>query len=104
MPCLGSRTEKQKTNLVHELTPVGETMTITFPFSLWVKSLRVERKDIKLFQGLWNKCEHTLFFSQEESPESLEIHFEPLVQLPPVDVKTLEEDEDEIFKLWVLIS
>ena len=26
------------------------------------------------------------------------------MQLPPVDVKTLEEDEDEIFKLWVLIS
>lgn len=28
-------------------------------------------------------------------------HFEPIVSLPEQDVKTLEEDEEELFKMWV---
>lgn len=38
---------------------------------------------------------------QEEVVESPEIHFEPVVRLPEVDVKSLEEDEAEIFKMYV---
>ncbi len=36
---------------------------------------------------------------QEETPESPDIHFTPLVQLAPVEVKTLEEDEEELLKM-----
>ncbi|XP_064459847.1 ran-specific GTPase-activating protein-like isoform X2 [Ornithodoros turicata] len=35
----------------------------------------------------------------EDHPSSPEIHFEPLVKLPLVEVKTLEEDEEELVKL-----
>lgn len=35
----------------------------------------------------------------EESPSSPEIHFEPIVTLAKVDIKTLEENEEEIIKL-----
>ncbi|XP_020614416.1 ran-specific GTPase-activating protein-like [Orbicella faveolata] len=35
----------------------------------------------------------------EEAPVSPEIHFEPLVSLPKVDVKSLEEDEEALLKL-----
>lgn len=31
--------------------------------------------------------------------ESPDIHFEPIVQLAPVDVKTMEENEEEFVKL-----
>lgn len=36
---------------------------------------------------------------KEETPESPEIHFEPVVQLKPVETKTLEEDEDILLQL-----
>ncbi|ODV87525.1 hypothetical protein CANARDRAFT_26921 [[Candida] arabinofermentans NRRL YB-2248] len=36
---------------------------------------------------------------EEEAPESEDIHFEPLVQLEKVEVKTNEEDEDVLFKI-----
>lgn len=36
---------------------------------------------------------------KEEVVESPDIHFEPIVSLPPVEIKTLEEDEDVIFKM-----
>jgi len=36
---------------------------------------------------------------KEEVVESPEIHFEPLVSLPPVEIKTLEEDEQCLFKM-----
>lgn len=36
---------------------------------------------------------------KEEVVESPEIHFEPVVRLPEVEVKSLEEDEAEIFKM-----
>ena len=35
----------------------------------------------------------------EESPE---VHFEPVVKLTPVQVKTNEEDERELFKMYDL--
>ncbi|XP_038059442.1 ran-specific GTPase-activating protein-like [Patiria miniata] len=35
----------------------------------------------------------------EEAPHSPEIHFEPIVRLESVETKTLEEDEEEIFKM-----
>ncbi|GAB1607959.1 ran-specific GTPase-activating protein-like [Argonauta hians] len=35
----------------------------------------------------------------EDVVESPEIHFEPIVELAPVDVKTLEENEEELVKL-----
>lgn len=31
--------------------------------------------------------------------DSPDVHFEPIVKLAPVEVKTLEEDEVEIFKM-----
>jgi len=36
---------------------------------------------------------------QEEVVESPDVHFEPIVKLPPVEVKTLEENEEEVFKM-----
>lgn len=36
---------------------------------------------------------------KDETPTSPDIHFEPVIKLPEVDTKTLEEDEDEILKL-----
>ena len=38
-------------------------------------------------------------FSQEEVVESPDVHFEPLVKLPPMEVKTMEEGEEEQFKM-----
>ncbi|XP_022108904.1 ran-specific GTPase-activating protein-like [Acanthaster planci] len=35
----------------------------------------------------------------EEPPHSPEIHFEPIVKLDRVETKTLEEDEEEVFKM-----
>lgn len=35
----------------------------------------------------------------EEAPESPDVHFEPIVTLEKVDVKTMEEDEDVLFKV-----
>ena len=38
----------------------------------------------------------------EEETQNPEPHFEPLVHLADVEVKTLEEDENEIFKMYGL--
>lgn len=35
----------------------------------------------------------------QEEVESPDVHFEPVVKLPPVQVKTHEEEELEIFKM-----
>ena len=37
---------------------------------------------------------------QEEVVESPDVHFDPIVKLAPVETKTLEEDEEEVFKMW----
>jgi hypothetical protein len=39
--------------------------------------------------------EHT----QEDIPPSNDPHFEPVVSLPEVESKTLEEDEEEVLKM-----
>ncbi|CUS22653.1 LAQU0S06e02894g1_1 [Lachancea quebecensis] len=36
---------------------------------------------------------------EEEAPDSPDVHFEPVVTLEKVDVKTMEEDEDVLFKV-----
>ncbi len=36
---------------------------------------------------------------QEEVVESPDPHFEPVVKLAPVEIKTLEENEEELFKM-----
>jgi Ran-binding protein 1 len=36
---------------------------------------------------------------KDEVVESPDVHFEPVVTLPKVDVKTMEEEEEEIFKM-----
>jgi Ran-binding protein 1 len=36
---------------------------------------------------------------KEEAPESPEIHFEPVVTLKPVEIKSLEDEEEELIKL-----
>ena len=33
--------------------------------------------------------------------ESPDVHFEPIVKLAPVEIKTLEENEEELFKMYV---
>ena len=33
--------------------------------------------------------------------ESPDVHFDPIVKLAPVETKTLEEDEEEVFKMYV---
>lgn len=40
---------------------------------------------------------------QDEAIENPDPHFEPLVHLAPVHTKTLEEDEDEMLKLYVVL-
>ncbi|KCV67355.1 hypothetical protein H696_06223 [Fonticula alba] len=35
----------------------------------------------------------------EEAPSNVDVHFEPVVRLEEVEVKTLEEDEDVLFKM-----
>ncbi|CAR25311.1 Ran-specific GTPase-activating protein 1 [Lachancea thermotolerans] len=37
--------------------------------------------------------------NEEEAPESPDVHFEPVVTLEKVDVKTMEENEDVLFKV-----
>ena len=36
---------------------------------------------------------------QDQSPESPDVHFEPIVHLEKVDVKTMEEDEEVLYKV-----
>lgn len=36
---------------------------------------------------------------QGEAPDSPDVHFEPVVTLSPVDIETLEDEEEEIIKL-----
>ncbi|CAG8486536.1 593_t:CDS:2 [Paraglomus brasilianum] len=36
---------------------------------------------------------------KEEAPESPEVEFEPVIKLSQVEIKTLEEDEDVLFKM-----
>ena len=36
---------------------------------------------------------------QEEVVDSPDVHFEPLVKLPPMELKTMEEGEEELFKM-----
>ena len=36
---------------------------------------------------------------QEEEVESPDVHFEPIVQLPAVEYKPSEENEEEVFKM-----
>lgn len=36
---------------------------------------------------------------EDESPESPDVHFEPIVHLEKVDVKTMEEDEEVLYKV-----
>lgn len=42
------------------------------------------------------------FFYLQEEVESPDIHFTPIISLPPVQLATLEEDEDVMFKMLVL--
>jgi len=37
---------------------------------------------------------------QEEVPESPEVEFEPVIKLNQVEIKTHEEDEDVLFKMY----
>ena len=39
---------------------------------------------------------------EDEAPESPDVHFEPLVQLEKVDVKTNEEQEEVLYKMYDL--
>ena len=40
----------------------------------------------------------------QEEVESPEVHFEPVVKLAPVELKTNEEDETELFKMFIYIT
>ncbi|XP_033111605.1 ran-specific GTPase-activating protein-like, partial [Anneissia japonica] len=35
----------------------------------------------------------------EDGPTSPDVHFEPIVKLAPVEIKTLEENEEEVFRI-----
>jgi len=39
------------------------------------------------------------FYTIQEEVESPEVHFEPIVKLDPVNVVTMEEDEEELIQL-----
>lgn len=43
--------------------------------------------------------EFSCFIKEQEAPSSPEIHFEPVVTLAKVEVKTFEENEEEMIKL-----
>lgn len=47
------------------------------------------------------KSNFFIFFQDHEEVESPEIHFEPIVNLPQVEIKSLEEEEEELLKLYV---
>jgi Ran-binding protein 1 len=36
---------------------------------------------------------------EDEAPDSPDVHFEPIVKLEKVDVKTNEEDEEVVYKM-----
>ena len=40
-----------------------------------------------------------IILQDDHEVESPDLHFEPIVQLPQVDVKTMEEDEESILTL-----
>ena len=42
-----------------------------------------------------------LRYQEDEVVDNPDIHFEPIVKLSPIDVKTLEEEETELLKLYV---
>lgn len=42
---------------------------------------------------------HELCSSQDQVVESPDVHFEPIVKLAPVEVRTMEENEMEVFKM-----
>jgi Ran-binding protein 1 len=41
----------------------------------------------------------SLDFLQEEVEASPDVHFEPVIKLEEVEVKTMEENEDALFKM-----
>ena len=51
-----------------------------------------------LVYGYCLLCPHSVL-PQEEVVENPDPHFEPIVKLPPVELKTMEEDEEELFKM-----
>ena len=55
---------------------------------------------VYVWQGqLENRWSSFSPLSQEEVVESPDVHFEPLVKLPAMEVKTMEEGEEEQFKM-----
>ena len=42
---------------------------------------------------------NSLVLMQEDTPESPELTFVPVVKWVPVEVKSMEENEDEVFKM-----
>ena len=44
-------------------------------------------------------CSSFILQHEEPGPNSPDVHFEPVVKLAPVETITLEEDEEEIFKM-----
>ena len=42
---------------------------------------------------------NALVLMQEDTPESPELTFVPVVKWVPVEVKSMEENEDEVFKM-----
>ena len=40
-----------------------------------------------------------LVLMQEDTPESPELTFVPVIKLVPVEVKSMEENEDEVFEM-----
>lgn len=50
-----------------------------------------------------NKEEHDIPADSAEEPNH-DPQFEPIVSLPEQDVKTLEEDEEELFKMYALYT
>ena len=52
----------------------------------------------KPFHDVHSVC---LFVQEEQVAESPNVEFTPVVTLPEVETRTLEEDEEEIFKMLV---
>ena len=49
--------------------------------------------------GSEGETEGGLSAQEEDVVDSPDVHFEPLVKLPPVEIKTMEESEKELFKM-----
>lgn len=67
----------------------------------------MKQRKFVAWHSVFQECTFVLQATQQENTDDHDailstspgIQFEPVMQLPPVETKTLEEDEEEFFKM-----